>query len=168
MPRRQSSSVISGSCLPAPAVAAAGVVNQDVDFAELLDRRLGERVDLRRDGDVGRHDQAFAAGFFDGVGGLVELRLGARGRDDVGARLGELHRHRAAETAAGAGDDGDFAVELERIENHGVTSIERGFCQVNNIAAALRKMTQGSGARALLTAPKGRSYIERKRIVRWR
>ena len=127
MPRRQSSSVISGSCLPSVTVAAAGVVDQDVDFAELLDRRLGECVDLRRNGDVGRHDQTLAAGFFDGLGGLVELRLGARGGDDIGARLGKLHRHRAAETAPGAGDDRDFAVELERIENHGVTSmVERG------------------------------------------
>ena len=123
MPRRQSSSVISGQLLAERAVAAAGVVDEDVDFAELLERRLGERVDLRRDGDVGRHDQAFAAGLFDGVGGFVELRLGARGGDDVGARHCELHRHRAAEAAAGAGDDCDFAVELERIENHRVTSI---------------------------------------------
>ena len=35
--------------------------------------------------------------------------------------LGEPHRHRAAQSAAGAGDDRDFAVELERIENHCVT-----------------------------------------------
>lgn len=53
---------------------------------------------------------------------VFELRLSARGGDDVGAGFGELHRHRAAETAAGAGDDGDFAVKFERIQNHCVTS----------------------------------------------
>jgi len=113
-----------GELLAGSLVTAAGVVNQDVDFAELLDRRLRERVDLRGDGDVSRHDEALAPGFFDGVGGLVELRLGARGSDDVGAGLGELYRHRATKAAAGACDDGDFAVELEGIQNHCVTSIE--------------------------------------------
>ena len=51
--------------------------------------------------------------------GVVELVDAARAEDDVGARLGEGLSERDAEAGGGAGDDGDLAVEAERVEDGG-------------------------------------------------
>ena len=67
--------------------------------------------------DVAGDGEAAAALVAHEAGGLVDLALRARGGDDVGAGVGERDGHRAAEAAAGAGDDGDAAVEAELIEN---------------------------------------------------
>ena len=46
-----------------------------------------------------------------------------RAADDIGADFGECDRDRGAQTAAGAGDDGDLVVEPESVEDHVVTSL---------------------------------------------
>ena len=67
--------------------ADAGVVDQDVDRAELLDGLADQRFDGEPLGDVGRDDEA-AAGERSEVGGdALELVAGAGGEDDVGAAL---------------------------------------------------------------------------------
>jgi hypothetical protein len=50
--------------------------------------------------------------------GLVDVLLGARGTDDVGTRLGERDRDRAADAVTGARHDRDLVGHAERVENH--------------------------------------------------
>ena len=100
-----------------------GVVDQDVDSAELGHRPRHHRVDLILLGDVGndgeRLDPAVPGLARDGVGlGLV----GAGVDDDVSALPGQLQYRRAADIAAGAGYQSDFPVEL----THQCTSIDYG------------------------------------------
>ena len=58
----------------------------------------------------------FSAGGFDG-GRRFRSFGGVSYADDVGACLGQCHGHAASEAAFRAGDEGDFAVELECVEN---------------------------------------------------
>ena len=92
---------------------AAGVVDQDVEPAERRDRRVDEPLAVLLDEDVGDDRDAAPAGLLDAGDDLVEVRLGARADDDVGARLGERDRDAATDPLAAAGDDGDLPVELE-------------------------------------------------------
>src|SRR5260370_21378672 len=79
-------------------LTCTGVVYQDVDLAEFLERRRSHRVDLARVRNVGSDDQAFAPDFADFRRRLFELRNGACGRDDLGATIGEAHSHRAPQS----------------------------------------------------------------------
>ena len=97
---------------------AAGVVDQDIDPAQLPQRRLRHRIDLIGAGDVGLRDHALAAGGADLGGGLLQLGKGARGHYDVGSGLGEPNRHRPAQAAPRAGYYRDFALKLEAVEDH--------------------------------------------------
>ena len=90
-----------------------GVVDQDVDAAELGQRARRHRLDLFLAGDVGDDRERLdpeALGFaHDGVGlGLV----GAGVDDDVGAFPGQLQHRRAADIAARAGYQRDFSLKL--------------------------------------------------------
>ena len=98
-----------------------GVVDEDVDAAEALDRRGDRRVDLRFVADVGGDRERLAAGRFD-IGGRrvdrarqLRMRLGGlRGDDDVGAVGGGAHRDRVADASRGSGDE-----ERARAQRHG-------------------------------------------------
>ena len=105
----------------------AGVVDEDVDAAELGDGAIDHRLDLLGLGDVKIEGEGAAAEGADlfGDGGCaapgsvafglreVFVRAGERGDDDVCAVFGEADGDGAADAAhaAGAGDDGDFACE---------------------------------------------------------
>ena len=78
-----------------PVVTDAGVVDQHVDRADLGHHRA-HAVDV---GDIG--DDA----------------LRARRDDDLRARLAQRGRDRRADPAPAAGDDGDLAVEPERVQD---------------------------------------------------
>jgi hypothetical protein len=57
------------------------------------------------------------------------LFLGARGDDDVGARLGQCFGRRCADAAASAGDDGDAVINAESVGDHNLTE-----CQISESA----------------------------------
>ena len=97
---------------------AAGAVDQDVHLAELADRRGEQRRDRRLVGDVGRHAQRPAPRGLDQRGRLVDDVLPARRRHDVGARLREPLRQRAADAGRAADDDGRAARQIQRCERH--------------------------------------------------
>ena len=85
--------------------ANAGIVDEDVD---VLDAAVQRAESVR---DAASSDTSIAIAVasralgLDVGGGLLQLRLGSRGDDDVRAGLGECERNRAADAAAAAGDD---------------------------------------------------------------
>ncbi len=68
---------------------AAGVVDPDVQLAEMVHRRLGQRGEGVLVRDVGGDRHRTAAGFFDLPGHLLDFVGSPRGAHDVGARLGQ-------------------------------------------------------------------------------
>ena len=76
-----------------------------------------ERLDGLVLDHVGRSDDGSPPECLDLAGDRFELLRGARGEDDVRARLGERQRGRGADAAARAGDDRDLAVEPKPFEH---------------------------------------------------
>ena len=85
------------------------VVDEDVDAAELVERRGGERIAARFVGDVGAHEMAVHLARHRLA--LVGVELGDH---DPGALLGEALRVGAAEALAGAGDDRHLVAQSHR------------------------------------------------------
>ncbi len=76
--------------------------------AVLVDRRLDHLVGRGVVLEVGGDDDPLAAGGLDRVETFLQLRLGARGGDDLGALAPEQLERGAADAAAGARDDRDL------------------------------------------------------------
>ena len=99
-----------------------GVVDQNVEAAEVIDGAAHHALDLGLDGQVGRHRQAAPARRLDLAHRVVdrsrqlERRIvgGARRAGDVDARLSQRDRHRAPDAAARTGDQRDATVQLHR------------------------------------------------------
>ncbi len=97
----------------------AGVVHEDVELARSVDRLLHHRAGGVVVGDVGVVGHRLAAPLLDDLHGQIGVvaRPLAADRppdvvdDDPGALLGQLHRVAPPDAVAGAGDDGDLAVE---------------------------------------------------------
>ena len=96
----------------------AGVVDHDVEAAELVDRLLDSAFRAVPGGDVVGVGDCRAAGGVDlgddlvrraGVSALAGVAAAEVVDDDLGAFSGEQQRVFAADAAAGAGDDGDPA-----------------------------------------------------------
>jgi len=89
----------------------AGVVDQDVDLAELVRGRIHHPAGLLHVHRVVGRDQHLAAGVLDGLGRLFS-RLGIDVvHHDGRALLGEQLRRGRSDPPAGAGDDGDLPVQ---------------------------------------------------------
>ena len=110
---------LGGDVLERGVAQDAGVVHDDVDAAERVERALHDRRAALRRGDRVGVGHRFAAGVDDlGHHELGRGRRAARAVDrtaevvhhDLGAAAGELERVAAAETTAGAGDDRDLSV----------------------------------------------------------
>jgi hypothetical protein len=83
-----------------------GVVDQDVDAAEGLDRALDDGAAMRRIADVAGDQQRLAARLLDqplGLGRVLILRQ--IGDHDISALAGKGNGDRAADAAVRAGDD---------------------------------------------------------------
>ena len=91
-----------------------GVADEDVDLAVMLDRARDQRLDFLAARDVAGNDMGVAARLVDAVGDFLAGVGLAAGDHHLGAELGQQFRRRAADAAAGAGDDGDLAGEIER------------------------------------------------------
>ena len=101
----------------------AGVVDQDVDAAEGVERGLDDQVGVLRLGDGERRCDCFAAGLLDGrdrsCAGLSSVpapcRLAPMSQTTTRAPFGREHLgDGAADAAPGAGDDGDLAFDDTR------------------------------------------------------
>ena len=90
----------------------AGVVDEDVDGAELLAREVGERLHVIEAGDVECAALGGAAGRADLARRVFRAdRCGGR-RGRPCARAGEHARGGFADAAAGAGDEDDFVFDV--------------------------------------------------------
>src|SRR3954469_19714504 len=109
--------------LEAPERADARVVHPDVDAAELVDRRLGEALDLVALADVrgtGNRVDAVVAAF---VRELVKELAAPRRQYEPRTLASEFLRRAFAEAARGAGDDDDFSSNT--CIRHGHSSVEK-------------------------------------------
>src|SRR5581483_4956942 len=82
---------------------------------ELGDRPRRERVELRGVGHVAPDGERAAAARAGARRRVLDLALGPRGADDVGALLREGERDRPPDAAPGAGHERDFAAEAEAV-----------------------------------------------------
>ena len=90
--------------------AQRGVVDQDIDAAEALERGFSERSRGFFIGDVAEHAGRLAAGRLDLAHDAVGFRpVRAHVHHHRRTGLRERQRDGAANIAPGAGDDGDFA-----------------------------------------------------------
>ena len=91
-----------------------GIADHDVDLAVSL-MRFGDQVlALRLVGDAAGHRGRLAALGLDRRDDLLARLEVAAGDHDLGAGLGEEFRHRPADAARRAGDDGDFLRKDQR------------------------------------------------------
>ncbi|OIQ67493.1 hypothetical protein GALL_509280 [mine drainage metagenome] len=89
------------------------VVDEDIDPAEMPDRRLRHRLHLSRVGDVAdMHERLPARGFDLACDGISLGAIAARIDHDGRATVRQSQRNRAADIAASARDNGDLAVEF--------------------------------------------------------
>ena len=105
----------------------AGVVDQNVDGAEVTD---GFFHQARADGGIAHvagEGHGSCADRFDFLLRGFRRRAGAM-NGDVGAGLGKRYGDGSAKAARGAGDESDFAVEIEFVENHGFRDQESCVC----------------------------------------
>ncbi len=90
-----------------------GVVDEDVDATEPLDRGRDAGGDLVGLAGIGGEHRGLPAGGADLVGRRLERVLLARREHHVGARPGEGGGDRLADPAAGAGDQGDLPLQAD-------------------------------------------------------
>jgi hypothetical protein len=99
-----------GLGLGGPGGEIAGVVDEDVETAEMLSSAMNDFVDVALVGDVGGKSEGMVASL---AREFFERPMAAADEDDTGAFPGESERNGAADAGAGAGDDGDFVVEAQ-------------------------------------------------------
>ncbi len=129
---------------------AADVVDHGVDPAELVVRRLREPGDRVEVAEVGGDDDRLATGSPDLRGDLLELVRRTRGDDDVRTRLGESDGGGGAESAAGAGDDGDLALDREAVEDAHVLTSPRPVTSGRSIARTMPGSAATTAGSALM------------------
>ena len=109
------------------------VVEEDVDPAERLDRRVDERAarrlvrDVERQGDVG-----------------LDPLDPPRAADDADARVAQLPHGRGADPRRRAGDDGGLAVQIHAAEPNAVRSRQRGSAEPMSFAGPPATWQRGS------------------------
>ena len=104
--------------------AAADIVDDDVEPAELLDGLSRQFRGGLRLGEVCDDDVRAAAGRLDLGGHRLQLRLGARGDQDVCTHFGERDGDRGSQSATGAGDYGNLSVETELVQDHVLSLVQ--------------------------------------------
>jgi hypothetical protein len=87
-----------------------GVIDPDVDGAQLLFDGLGGAVDGFGIGDIGRKNQSPAAGGLDFLGGGMEAVLSTGDETDVGLVFGKLAHDGTSDAGGSAGNDNDLGL----------------------------------------------------------
>jgi hypothetical protein len=93
----------------------AGIVEQAIDAAELLDRLIDQRSHLLLERDIGLAEDAVGAEL---PGQRLALRRAASGDDDAGAFGHENLRGAEPDAACRAGDNRDLAVQPSHVVPH--------------------------------------------------
>ena len=93
-------------------------VYQDVDLAELLDRRVRERLDGFGVPDVRGYRERAASATFDLTHHFMDEIRTATGRDYIRTRVGEAERDGFADARRSADDGGSASVEIETRKCH--------------------------------------------------
>jgi transposase len=122
--------------------AAAGVVHEDRQAAEIVDRRLHRRLKVLFLGDVAGEAHRLAAGLGDALGHLVRRLLLEVADHDGSARAREHLGDAAADAGARAGDERHLTVEAE-------------FCWIEHVSRGEAAETGGVGRQIL------RDWVER-------
>ncbi len=107
---------LGGDLVQRGGMEKAGVVHQDVESTEAGQRLFKKVGYIRLDFNVSWDDLNVAVKRPDDPGGRLKAFLSTRGQDEAGALPGEGDSDGLADTAAGAGDQGDFTVELTHDE----------------------------------------------------
>ena len=99
----------------------AGVVDEDVDLAELGEHRVDHRLDLRFESHVALDPECPAARRLGDIrGGFLRVGEFAAGDRHVGARLGQGQGHVVAEVSGPAGDNRHLPGQIEQVHDvHG-------------------------------------------------
>ena len=101
-----------------PGHGAAGVVDQDVEAPELLDRPLHQLFARGGVGDVGWHDEGTAAEGSDPLSHLLEVGLRTSSQCDVRTGLGQPDGDPPSDPEPGARDDRHLSGDGEAVEDH--------------------------------------------------
>ena len=96
---------------------AGGIVDEDVDAAEVTDRPLDHLVDLLRVAHVDLHGQGIEAGVPQLRTSLLEVLRVAAADHNTCAEFAETFRNREPQPGASTGDNGDLALEQIRNEH---------------------------------------------------
>jgi hypothetical protein len=91
----------------------AGIVDEDVDPAELAPDALDHRGHRRFVGDIGHDGYRPDAAASEIGDGRIRLGLVAADHGDVGAGIRQAARHAEPDATVAAGDDRDLAAEIE-------------------------------------------------------
>ena len=94
-----------------------GVVDQDVDVPEVLDRALDHLVDLLRLAHVDLHGQRIEPGVAQRRRSRLEVRRVPAADHDARAERSEALRDREPDSRAAAGDDRDLTLEHRRTKH---------------------------------------------------
>ena len=105
--------VLLGELVQGLALAAAGIVDQDIDLAVLGDDGLDGVGHVLGHAHVAADDQALRAHGADLFGDLVQLPLAAGEDGEVGALAGESEGELTAQAGGSAGDDCYSSVKIE-------------------------------------------------------
>jgi hypothetical protein len=101
--------------------ARAGVVDEDVDSAEPLERRVEDVDHVVGDRDVGGREGGRCLALGEGLAdGAAALGVTA-GQHDTGPGVGQRLGESRSEASCPAGDDGDPAFEVETVHSCHVT-----------------------------------------------
>jgi hypothetical protein len=123
----------------------AGVVDENVDAAELAADALDHGCNSRFVGDVGRHGNGPGAKPFDAGDRRGRLRLIAPDDRDRGSSFRQPARHAKSDAAIAAGHDRNLAAEIEKFAVHGSSAVPAKSGSVPRPPARRRSRPTGSG-----------------------
>ncbi len=89
-----------------------GVVDQNIEPAETVQRPFKHVIDLRFNGDISRDCFHGHTASLDGGLRNLQIRLAAGGDNEISSLLRQSDSDSFADTAAGAGDESDFTIEF--------------------------------------------------------
>jgi hypothetical protein len=116
-----------------------GIVDEDVEAAEALDRRRDQPFDCDRIADVGQYRQRLAAGGDDFVGDGRNGMLITPSIDDYGrTRGGERQGNGTTDVAAAARDQGDVSLEIIAGGHGAGLKVAALACKTKDMAAGVK------------------------------
>src|SRR5262245_64592878 len=94
-----------------PALGRAGIVDENIEAAELAPHRLDQRLGSTWAAQIEHAHRGLASSTADRLRNLVERAFVAAGQQEIAARLGESQRDAAANAAARSGHQRDLSLQ---------------------------------------------------------